>query len=344
MIAGGNVDGGEDEMTEIVELLKTNSTPSFGQIPSKRSRPVGTWFGAPLICGGSSDTKEVFDTCIFYDPHFEFWYQSHSLTVNRYASTGVQINSTTFWMLGGTSELSHLDSKEFIGTSEFSHLDSTEFIIQGQNHGVPGPKLPHELLSMCSVKLSDNEIFVIGGFDGSRSPKNEVWIYDPQNGFARSQGPSLTTERYHHSCSTMNDGEKTLIIVAGGFNNINLFLDSVEIYDPTDKTWHSGMINSKPQNNFSIFFFKPKLIKTHSLARRTKKYNLYFLPQVQFYLIEYFQVLWLKLLMVEGFCSLVEAHLHQALLLRTEYWNCVLGPILGTFWTLLYKIKDLLIL
>ena len=241
MIAGVNVDGGEDEMTEIVELLKTNSTPSFGQIPSKRSRPVGTWFGAPLICGGSSDTKEVFDTCIFYDPHFEFWYQSHSLTVNRYASTGVPINSTTFWMLGGTSELSHLDSKEFIGTSEFSHLDSTEFIIQGQNHGVPGPILPYGMYSMCAVKRSENEIFVIGGENKSSAKKgynNAVWIYDPQNGFARTQGPSLTIARIDHSCSIMKDGKKTLIIIAGGSNNGQL--DSVEIYDPTNNTWYSG--------------------------------------------------------------------------------------------------------
>ena len=64
---------------------------------------------------------------------------------------------------------------------------------------------------------------------------------DPQNGFARTPGPSLTTARYYHSCSTMRDGEKTLIVVAGGIvTNICGYLDSVEIYDPTDNTWHSG--------------------------------------------------------------------------------------------------------
>ena len=49
---------------------------------------------------------------------------------------------------------------------------------------------------------------------------------------------SLNTARYDHSCSTMRDGEKTLIIVAGGYDWGNL--DSVEIYDPTDNIWHSG--------------------------------------------------------------------------------------------------------
>ena len=91
---------------------------------------------------------------------------------------------------------------------------------------------------MCAIKISENENFVIGGFSGS-SYMNEVWIYYPQNRFAIAQGPSITTAREYHSCSTMRDGEKTLIVVAGGFGQ-NGLLDSVEIYDPTDNTWHSG--------------------------------------------------------------------------------------------------------
>ena len=132
-----------------------------------------------------------------------------------------------------------------------------QFIIEGQTNGVPGPKLPYGLNNMCAVKLSEKEIFVIGGYSGGS--RNEVWIYDPQNGFARYQGPPLNTVRYLHSCSTMRDGEKNLLIVAGGYNHGGL--DSVEIYDPTDNTWHSGKTNSQPQKKkhfFKITIFKPK--------------------------------------------------------------------------------------
>ena len=38
----------------------------------------------------------------------------------------------------------------------------------------------------------------------------------------------------------MNDGNKTLIVVAGGYVYNGGLLDSVEIYNPTDNTWHSG--------------------------------------------------------------------------------------------------------
>ena len=41
----------------------------------------------------------------------------------------------------------------------------------------------------------------------------------------------------------MRNGEKTVIIAAGGYN-YGQFLDSVEIYDPTDNTWYSGKSNS----------------------------------------------------------------------------------------------------
>ena len=222
MIAGGGF-----RKTEVVELVKTNSTPSFGQLPSIRRNPVGTMLGnAPLLCGGNELSSRL-DTCISYYQDSE-WIISNLMVETRTSAVGVKVNTTTFWILGGYDG--------------FSILDSTEFINQGQANGVPGPKLPYELGFMCAVKRSENEIFVIGGVADSDYTK-DVWIYDPQNGFARTQGPSLTTERGYHSCSTMKDGKKTVLITAGGRNKNNgrnVRLDSVEIYDPTDNTWHSG--------------------------------------------------------------------------------------------------------
>ena len=78
-------------------------------------------------------------------------------------------------------------------------------------------------------------------------------IYNPQNGFERTQGPSLKIGRMQHSCSTMTDGEKSLIVVAGGGGDYDL--DSVEIYDPTTNTWHSGKANSQPQKRFKFIIF-----------------------------------------------------------------------------------------
>ena len=232
MIAGGYVREGVDEFTEVVELVKTNSTPFFGQLPTLREGAVGAIFGnSPILCGGSF---LEYEDCISFQ-NLQ-WNKSHSLIRSRNEAAGVQINSTTFWILGGN----------------ILFEDSTEFIIQGQTTGVPGPKLPYGLNEMCAVKLSAQEIFVIGGFGYGEGRFNEVWIFNPQNGFARTQGPSLNTARAKHSCSTMKDGEKTLIVVAGGRDENNDGLDSVEIYDPTHETWYSGKTNSQPQKTFLI--------------------------------------------------------------------------------------------
>ena len=241
-MAGGKVKDASNELTEVVEYVKTTSTPSFVPLPFKRSHAVGAMFdNAPIICGGYypgyPGPWEFLDTCISYQD--SQWIQSHTMGKKREKLAGVQINTNTFWILGGYSSSAHY-------VSDGSFLSSTEFIIQGKTNGIPRPELPYELRTMCAVKLSENEIFVIGGRDGNYDYRNEVWIYDPQNGFARTQGPSLSTARGYHSCSTMRDGEKTVIIAAGGehgyqaggYNNYEL--DSVEIYDPNDNTWNSG--------------------------------------------------------------------------------------------------------
>ena len=234
-------------------LVKTNSTPFFGELPSERYYTFGTMLGnAPILCGGYN-TSSYLDTCISYNQDSE-WTQSNSMVEARKSAAGVKVNSTTLWILGGNNGTSHGNDRLALP------LDSTEFIIQGQTKGVPGPKLPYVLCCMCAIKRSENEIFVIGGLDATLT-RNVVWIYDPQNGFARTQGPSLTQERHQHSCSTMNDGKETLIVVAGGYAfEPTGILDSVEIYDPTDNTWHSG--RNKFQSTkilISFIILKPKI-------------------------------------------------------------------------------------
>ena len=52
-MAGGKVKDASNELTEVVEYVKTTSTPSFVPLPSKRKHAVGAMFdNAPIICGG----------------------------------------------------------------------------------------------------------------------------------------------------------------------------------------------------------------------------------------------------------------------------------------------------
>ena len=224
--------GGNHETIEVVELINSNSTPSFGELPTQRWGTVGGILGNALIVCGGGYLQDMFDTCLTFDRNQ--WNESHSMNEKRRFAAGVGINSTTFWILGGwnTSGTKSFNSSDFF-------LYSTEFIVDGQAVGVPGTDLPYAMGGMCAVKLSEKEIFLIGGEDESNT-KNEVWIFNPQNGFERMMGPPLNIKRSHHSCGTMRDHGKTVIVVAGGYENEDEYLDSVEIYDPTDNTWNFG--------------------------------------------------------------------------------------------------------
>ena len=124
MIVGGQVNGGQNELTEVVELTKTNSTPSFGQLPSARIGAVGAMIGnVPILCGGHD-----LDSCISFKN--SQWRPSHEMIEKRKHAAGVQINSSTFWMLGGQYDFD-------------TYTASTEFIIQGQPNGILGPELPY---------------------------------------------------------------------------------------------------------------------------------------------------------------------------------------------------------
>ena len=128
LIAGGYEDHNHtSDSTEIVEFLKTNSTPSFGKLPFARQLAVGVMFGNnPMVCGGSDapgGTGNSFDACVSFQN--SQWIQSHTMNEKRFRAAGVQINSTTFWILGGTGS---------------GDLDTTEFIIQGK-YVLNGPRI-----------------------------------------------------------------------------------------------------------------------------------------------------------------------------------------------------------
>ena len=135
------------------------------------------------------------------------------------------------------------------GNSQNNQLASTEFITTAG--AVNGPTLPEAVDRPCAVKFPDNGfIYLIGGDTGSSITKsssqtNNVWVANPSNLFAGfTKGPSMMAPRQHHGCGTMSIGTKSIIVAAGGMNNIGyintVFLASVEILDPLLNKWVTG--------------------------------------------------------------------------------------------------------
>ena len=225
--------GGNGIETEVFQFIKSNSTTNYGKLTGQRYDSVGGILDdIPILCGGNRPPYNGgYNDCISYEN--STWDSSHLLTEHRSYSAGVQINDTSFWILGG---------------GDSSYLNSTEFIIKDNSNGISGPTLPYNMSKTCAVKLSEKEIFVIGGVS-YKGILTEVWIYNPQKDFERKPGPSLHQSRQQHSCGILRDGEKSQIVVAGGYGmsigsdnrtSLHSGLNSVEIYDPIDKEWHFG--------------------------------------------------------------------------------------------------------
>ena len=151
LIAGGfSEDSWTLDNTEIVEFVKTNSTPSFGKLPSRLQAAVGTMLGnSPMLCAGSdgpTGNGPTFDSCLSFQN--SQWSQSHTMDDKRQKTAGVKINSTTFWILGGYS-----------GTS-FTQSDTTEFIIQGK-YVLNGPNFHMIHTPAMHITLSIKVVIVV---------------------------------------------------------------------------------------------------------------------------------------------------------------------------------------
>ena len=118
MIAGG----GNGVGTEVFQFIESNSTTNYGELTGKRYNAVGGILGdVPILCGGNRPPYYgAYNNCITFEN--STWESSHLLTENRVYSAGVQINNTSFWILGGYDYP--------------FYLNSTEFIIQENSNGI----------------------------------------------------------------------------------------------------------------------------------------------------------------------------------------------------------------
>ena len=97
--------------------------------------------------------------------------------------------------------------------------------------------LPEVLSQHCMVKINDSMLMSIGGLANSRASGNTYFFDVLKNTW--TNGPSLITPRYSHSCGLMNTknpstGKMDVVVVAGGTDdadgNISWFSSSELLY------------------------------------------------------------------------------------------------------------------
>ena len=223
--------GGNSIKIEIIDLINTKlkSKIVVDEKASRRGAIGGILQEQLFICGGFGDSSR--NISIIRQPQ----YCEKMMHPRRYMSS-VVINETILWITGGMSKSGPLKSTEIVSLNQ---------------PAVSGPDLPFKVSHHSMVLVNPTTIYLIGGYQNNQLSK-KTWIIDPTKDFQIKVGPSLNIGRRNHASSKMKIKDKTFLVVAGGWNNRNGTLDSIELLDTTcpDQGWKIGI-----KLNFFLNYF-----------------------------------------------------------------------------------------
>jgi hypothetical protein len=211
------------DKSEVIDLEDSNNIcQDLEDYPIQVFAAVGGLLNQvyPLVCGGQPYTKSCY---IVNQPG-----QSSEMIDERRQSASLTLNSTHLWITGGYNGNGILKRSEFVSIGQ---------------PAVKGPDLPFAVYEHCLVIVNSSTALLCGG-------ENNVGVFNECHymnlvDHSWSQGPSMMTKRYDHSCGIFKSAThqgRNVIIAAGGLDDYGEWLDSVEILDPTTNTWNEGKI------------------------------------------------------------------------------------------------------
>jgi N-acetylneuraminic acid mutarotase len=128
------------------------------------------------------------------------------------------MNDSIILLTGGISTIS--SALEYPTTNYLYNTNTNTF--------TPAGNLPIGVINHTSTLLSNGEVLITGGFDGSAA-RDEVYVFNLQNGW-RTLTSTLGTAVSSHRALLVNGK----VYIYGGFNiPLFEFSDKLDVYDPT---------------------------------------------------------------------------------------------------------------
>ena len=218
MVVGGRDD--EYNYYSNAQLSSTTRSCSFLQnYTTAISGATGAIvFGQPMICGGYYYRSE----CYHHSKASNSWKFLTNMTTKRAYSASVPVNGMLL-VMGGH------DGDNRLATTEYVSLDS--------NPSQPGPDLPTSQSQHCAVKLSNEQVMLLGGYPDKKS----VIIFEPNTKRFDQSLPSMTHSRQNAGCAVFNSplhGNRQVVLAVGGYKQA-----TAEILDYTqdNPTWTESM-------------------------------------------------------------------------------------------------------
>ena len=210
LIAGGyrSISNRRLKDSEVVPQEGSICTPSVPKLPTYISYQPSLMLTQDhkiIICGGSFNEKRCLEMVS------NTWVQHSSLNQKRRCASAISMESGSFFFGG-------IDSK---ATWEWLPSGSSKWIPGNSSIPVPGIKRG------CAVKISQNEIALIGGRESPR----KLISYNTKTGQWKNYGNILKEGRSGHACVLFNEK----IFVVGGNSEADYF-NSTEVIDLRDLT------------------------------------------------------------------------------------------------------------
>lgn len=228
MVVGGKLfNGSYITDAEVIDLSAGGTTcEKPDDYPARNGHMVATYHnGAPLVCGGFDGSFFV-DDCYAYllGGEDEGWARTQfDLRDQRGFAAGSRMPDTGDFFVSGGSGTASSDS-------------TTEVLDAGSSNFRGGPGLPEGFSSHCMVAINATAVFIAGGLDRTPTVKAIAFIFHTDDGTVVFVD-NLSTARASHSCGIV-DGRK--VVVTGGVDAGQLYLDSTEIFDLVDMSWSAG--------------------------------------------------------------------------------------------------------
>ena len=227
MVLGGSYPSPGVDTVEIIDLETPSSVcSSVSKLPKGNyGTTVALYNNRPLVCGGYNDFEGENNRC--YSFRSNSWIPESSLVSPRrlaaMTASPFQSEPWSLLIVGGYSNgpLLSLEVLSNAGWKTFS------------------PSLPGTISYHCMVLVDKTTVMLIGGIQNNEISGNTLIISDSNRKWMA--GPTMTTQRFQHSCAIINTDQKSLkqsIIAVGGY--YNGALKSSEILDQDSKAWRMG--------------------------------------------------------------------------------------------------------
>ena len=178
-----------------------------------------------LIAGGYNElnASTYQDAAYLYKPAQDDFVPAGKMTAARTEHTATLLADGTVLVAGGKNTKDYLETAEISDPSKPAASAWTAAISMFKSRW-----------GHAASALKDGRVLITGGFVSMDSTTSIV-LYDPKTKSWQVPGAMMSVARRYHTSTLLNNGKVLLIGGMQGYSNSTWsYLDSIEIYDPTN--------------------------------------------------------------------------------------------------------------